>query len=59
MLEVRDGKNGYIVYDGDADEEVMVFASRRDADAFVAELAIAEEHAKLQRWSLDRVPATW
>jgi len=59
MLEVRDGKNGFIVYDGDADEEVMVFASRRDADAFVAELVIAEEHAKLQRWSLDRVPATW
>ena len=59
MLEVRDGKNGYIVYDGDADEEVMVFARRRDADAFVAELVIAEEHAKLQRWSLDRVPATW
>ncbi|AND70951.1 MULTISPECIES: hypothetical protein [Dyella] len=59
MLEVRDSKNGFIVYDSDADEEVMVFTTQRDADSFVAELVIAEEHAKLQRWSLDRVPATW
>jgi len=55
MLEVRDSKNGFIVYDNDADEAVMVFNNQREADAFVAELVIAEEHAKLQHWSLDRV----
>ena len=54
MLEVRHDQNGFLVYDSDADEPIMRFATRRDADTFVAELVIADEHAKLLRWSLER-----
>lgn len=59
MLDVRTNRDGFVVYDTDSDEPVMRFGTLRDADAFVAEALIADLHAKLQRWSLDHVPATW
>ena len=58
MLEVRHDQNGFVVYDSEADEAVMRFATCRDADAFIAELVIADEHAKLLRWSLERPAAS-
>ncbi|MGN6226942.1 hypothetical protein ACQVBX_17430 [Dyella sp. KULCS107] len=59
MLDVRTNRDGFVVYDTDSEEPVMRFGTLRDADAFVAEALIADLHAKLQRWSLDHVPATW
>lgn len=58
MLEVRHDQNGFLVYDSEFDEPIMRFATRRDADRFVAELVIADEHAKLMRWSLERHTGT-
>lgn len=59
MLDVRNHHDGFVVYDLASDEPVMRFGTLRDADAFVAEVVIADLHAQLQRWSLDHVPATW
>lgn len=59
MLEIRDDRNGFTVYDEADGEPVMRFPTRRDAESFVAELAIADAHAKLQRWSPGHVPASW
>jgi hypothetical protein len=59
MLDVRTNRDGFVVYDTDSEEPVMRFGTLRDADAFVVEALIADLHAKLQRWSLDHVPATW
>ncbi|MGA0586739.1 hypothetical protein ACO2Q2_06365 [Dyella sp. KRB-257] len=59
MLDVRNHRDGFVVYDLVSDEPVMRFDTLRDADAFVAEAVIADLHAQLQRWSLDHVPATW
>lgn len=57
MLEVSSGQDGYTVYDEADGEAVMRFSTRRDADSFVAELAIADMHAQLQSWSLDKARA--
>lgn len=59
MLEVRHSRDSFVVYDLDSEEPVMRFGNRREADTFVAESVIADLHAKLQRWSLDHVPASW
>lgn len=59
MLEVRRNQDGYVVFDLEREEPVMRFGDRRAADNFVAEAVIADLHAKLQRWSLDHVPASW
>ncbi|MCW8807843.1 MAG: hypothetical protein OQK79_06995 [Rhodanobacter sp.] len=56
MLEVRSEDDGFLVYDLEAGEPVMRFASRREADAMVAALQIEEIHAQLGHWSLDAVP---
>jgi hypothetical protein len=58
MLEVRHDQNEFVVYDSEAEEAVMRFATRRAADTFIAELVIADEHAKLLRWSLERPVAS-
>lgn len=59
MLEVRSEDDGFLVYDLEAGEPVMRFASRREADAMVAALQIEEIHAQLGRWSLDAVPGVY
>lgn len=56
MLEVHPALDGFTVYDTDAGEAVMKFASRAEADEMIAVLQIAEVHAKLQRWAPDAVP---
>jgi hypothetical protein len=53
MLEVRSALDGFTVYDTDAGEAVIKFASRAEADEMIAELQIAEVHAKLQKWGPD------
>ncbi|HET6432925.1 hypothetical protein [Dyella sp.] len=59
MLEVRNEQDDFTVYDAADGEPVMRFPTRRAADCFIAELAIADMHAQLQRWSADHVPAIW
>lgn len=51
MLEVRIADDRFTVYDIEADEAVMVFASRPEADELIASLQVQELHAELQRWS--------
>ena len=56
MLEVRNAGDGFMVYDTEADEPVMLFATRREADKLIATLQIEEVHSQLRRWSPDTVP---
>jgi len=51
MLEVRPAFNGFMVYDTDANEPIVKFRSRAEADELVAALQIQELHAQLRRWS--------
>ncbi|MFC5526896.1 hypothetical protein ACFPPA_14240 [Rhodanobacter ginsengisoli] len=47
------------MYDADAGEAVIKFASRAEADELIAALQIQEAHAQLRRWSPDAVPDTY
>lgn len=58
MLEVLSAPDGFTVYDTEADEAVIKFASRVEADEMIATLQIADMHAKLQRWTPDTVSLT-
>ncbi|WP_216840589.1 hypothetical protein [Dyella sp. S184] len=53
MLEVRPASDGFMVYDTDADEPIVRFRSRTEADELAATLQIQEVHAQLARWSVD------
>jgi hypothetical protein len=53
MLEVRPTDAGFIVFDTQADEPVMRFDDRREADRLIASMQIQELHAKLELWSPD------
>lgn len=53
MLEVRPEPDGFTVYDSDACEAVIKFASRAEADELIAMLQIEEAHAQLKGWSPD------
>ena len=55
MLEVHPAPDGFTVYDTDAGEAVIKFASRAEADEMIASLQIADAHAKLQQWAPDAV----
>jgi hypothetical protein len=44
------------VYDTEAGEPVIKFASRAEADEMIAALQIEEVHSKLQQWAPDAVP---
>ena len=59
MLEIQTSKSGFTVYDTDADEPVMLFATEREAEELVASLQIRELHAQLMRWSPDLVPTVY
>jgi len=59
MLEVRNAGDDYMVYDTEADEPVMLFATRREADKLIATLQIEEVHSQLRRWSPDTVPGAY
>ncbi|TAL85453.1 MAG: hypothetical protein EPN74_08195 [Rhodanobacter sp.] len=59
MLEIHSKNDGFTVYDTEADEAVMRFSSRAEADELVASLQIRELHAKLQHWSMDAVPTVY
>jgi hypothetical protein len=54
MLEVRADNDGFVVFDTEADEPVMRFDDRREADQLVAELQVQELNAQLERFSPDR-----
>jgi hypothetical protein len=51
MLEVRPEPNGYTVYDTDADEAIIKFASRAEAEEMIAALQIQDVHAQRNHWS--------
>jgi hypothetical protein len=55
MLEVRPDDDGFVVFDTEADEPVMRFDNRSEADHLVAELQVQELHAELTNWSPDQV----
>ncbi|NMW23143.1 hypothetical protein HFP05_01640 [Rhodanobacter denitrificans] len=59
MLEVHPAPDGFTVYDTEAGEAVITFASRAEADEMIAALHIADVHAKLQRWAPDAVPVVY
>lgn len=51
MLEVRNQNSEFLVYDTEADEAIMLFTHREDADELIATLQIQELHTKLKQWS--------
>jgi hypothetical protein len=51
MLDVRQHNDGFVVFDTEADEPVMLFVDRRSADQLIAEMQVQELHARLARWS--------
>jgi hypothetical protein len=55
MLEVRCAPDGFTVYDSEADEPIIKFANRAEADELIAVLQIQEVDAELRRWTLDAV----
>ena len=59
MLEIQPSKNGFTVYDTDAEEPVMTFATEREAEELVASLQIRDVHAQLMRWSPDLAPTVY
>ncbi len=59
MLEIQPSKNGFTVYDSDAEEPVMLFATEREAEELVASLQIRDLHAQLMRWSPDLVSTVY
>ena len=59
MLEVHPAPDGFTVYDTEAGEAVIRFASRAEADEMIAALQIEEVHAKLKRWAPDAVPRAY
>ena len=59
MLEVHPAADGFAVFDTEAGEAVIKFASRAEADEMIATLQIEEVHAKLQRWAPDAVPLAY
>jgi hypothetical protein len=59
MLEVHPAPDGFTVYDTDAGEAVIKFASRAEADEMIASLLIADVHAKLQQWAPNAVPLAY
>ncbi len=59
MLEVHGKDDGFTVYDTEADETVMRFFSRVEADELGASLQMQKLHAKLPPWSVDAVLAVY
>ena len=59
MLEVRNAGDRFMVYDTEADEPVMLFATRREADTLIATLQVEEVHSQLRRGSPDTVPGAY
>ena len=58
MLEVHPAPDGFTVYDTEAGEAVIKFASRAEAAEMIASLQIADVHGKLPRCAPDAVPLT-
>jgi len=46
MLEVRCENGDFLVYDTDANEPVVLFSTRAEADELIAALQIQELHAR-------------
>ncbi|MEP6899279.1 MAG: hypothetical protein ABI870_12180 [Rhodanobacter sp.] len=57
MLDVRPIANRFVIFDTEFNEPVMRFDNRPDADAFLAEMTIAECHALLESWVAPEKPA--
>ena len=56
MLEIHPASDGFTVYDTDADEPIIKFTTRAEADELIAALQIQDVHAQLKRWSPDAGP---
>lgn len=59
MLEVRNAGDRFMLYDTEADEPVMLFATRREAEQLIASMQVEEIHAQLRCWSPDTVPVAY
>jgi len=59
MLEVRPNDAGFVVYDTGAEEAVIQFTTRIEADELIAALQIQELHAQLTQRSADAVPGVY
>lgn len=57
MLDIRPIANRFVVFDTEFNEPVMRFDNRPDADAFLAEMTIAECHALLESWAAPGKPS--
>lgn len=57
MLDVRPIANRLVVFDTEFNEPVMRFDNRSDAEAFLAEMTIAECYALLESWEAPEKPA--
>lgn len=51
MLEVHSAPDGFTVFDTDADEPIIKFPTRAEADELIAALQIQDVHAQLKHWS--------
>ena len=57
MLDVRPIANRFVVFDTEFNEPVMRFDNRPDAEAFLAEMTIAECNALVESWEAPEKPA--
>lgn len=57
MLEVHSKPDGFTVFDTDAAEPIIRFATRAEAEALIVALQIQDLHGQLARWTPERVPA--
>lgn len=59
MLKVHPAPDGFTVYDVDADEMVVRFDTRAEADELIATLQNQDGPVELRHWSQDKVPPVY
>ena len=59
MLKVNPAPDGFTVYDVDADEAVVKFETRAEADELFSTLRSEGVPVELRHWSKDKVPPVY
>jgi len=59
MLKVHPASDGFTVYDVDADEAVVKFDTRAEADELISTLRSQGVPVELRHWSQDKVPPVY
>lgn len=59
MLKVHPASDGFTVYDVDADEAVVKFDTRAEADELIATLQNQDAPVELRHWLQGKVPPVY